>query len=326
MTPKDLFSIDNITGIRNKVKSRLISAEICSAKDLVVRGAMNVSEATRIPMHTCNRVCNTARARLEQLGIIDRPFRTPVYQEIERISLGSTTLDSLLGGRGLHTRAITEFFGESNSGKTQLCHTLCVTVQLGKEQGKLAGKALYIDTESTFTPERIASIAEARGLDRSEAMKNIIVAKPMSSTEQEHYLERAGSIIDQHRNIRLLIVDSVTGLYRGEYIGRAALPERQQRLYRHMLMLKRFSEVYRAAVVVTNQVIEAPEDFTGPFRHKPIGGNVMAHASTYRIRLRQLGWHRRAELIHSPYLPENRAWFGLSAEGVYDVPTPEPLR
>jgi DNA repair protein RadA len=325
MPPKDPFSITNLHGLDDRTRNSLSEAEIYSVKDLVVRGAMNVSEATGIRFDYCNRICSKARTKLEQLGIMNRPFTIDKHKEIERISLGSKTLDGLLGGRGLHVGSITELFGESNSGKTQLCHTLCVTVQLGKHQGGLGGKAIYIDTESTFTQDRIGSIAEAGGSDRGKAVNNIVIARPMSSSEQELYLERVGSIIDQHKNIKLVIIDSVTSLYRAEYIGRAALHERQQRLYRHMQMLRRISEVYGVAVVVTNQVNEAPTDFKGPFP-KPIGGHVMAHASTFRIRLRQFGPDRIADLIHSPYLPEKHVYFGISAQGVCDVPTPEPLK
>jgi DNA repair protein RadA len=246
-------------------------------------------------------------------------------KEIERISFGSTILNSLLGGKGLHTGTITELFGESNSGKTQFCHMLSVMVQLYKHLGGLAGKALYIDTEATFTPERIGSIAEARGLNKSKAVDKIILARVMSSIEQENCLERAGSVMRQHKDIRLLVVDSVTGLYRAEYVGRAALPERQQRLYRHMHILRRFSEIYGVATVVTNQVNQTPEEFPGPFP-KPIGGKVMAHASTFRIRLHQFVDLRMARLIHSPYLPEQQICFGISAEGVYGEPDPLPLR
>ncbi|SRR6266487_2946885 len=325
MPAKDPFSITNIEGLGDRIKNSLSEAEIYTVKNLVVRGPINVSEATGIPINNCNRICSMARTKLEQLGIMNRPFTTEKYKEIERISLGSKTLDGLLGGRGLHIGSITEFFGESNSGKTQICHTLCVMVQLDKHQGGLDGKAIYIDTESTFTQERIGPIAEARGIDRGKAVNNIMIARPTSSSEQELYLERAGSIIDQHKNIKLLIIDSVTSLYRAEYIGRAALPERQQRLYRHMQMLRRISEVYGVAVAVTNQVNEAPTDFKGPFP-KPIGGHVMAHASTYRIRLRQFGPDRIAGLTHSPYLPEKHVYFGISTRGVCDVPTPEPLK
>ncbi len=42
------------------------------------------------------------------------------------LSTGSQSLDQLLGG-GVETGSITEIFGEFRTGKTQLCHTLCVT-------------------------------------------------------------------------------------------------------------------------------------------------------------------------------------------------------
>lgn len=52
------------------------------------------------------------------------------------------------------------------TGKTQLCHTLCVTCQLPTENGGGGGRAMYIDTEGTFRPERIAEIAERFGMSR----------------------------------------------------------------------------------------------------------------------------------------------------------------
>lgn len=60
---------------------------------------------------------------------------------------------------------MTEIFGEFRTGKTQLCHTLCVTSQLPLDQGGGEGKALYIDTEGTFRPQRLVSIAERFGLE-----------------------------------------------------------------------------------------------------------------------------------------------------------------
>ena len=75
------------------------------------------------------------------------------------VTTGSTELDALLKG-GIETGSITEIFGEFRTGKTQLCHTLCVTSQLPMEQGGAEGKAMYIDTEGTFRPERLQEIAE----------------------------------------------------------------------------------------------------------------------------------------------------------------------
>jgi DNA repair protein RadA len=74
-------------------------------------------------------------------------------------------------------------------------------------------------------------------------------------------------------------VDSIISLYRAEYLGRAVLPERQQKLYRQMQMLRRISEVYRVAVVITNQVNQTPDNYPlDLYSHKPLGGHVMALA------------------------------------------------
>ena len=46
------------------------------------------------------------------------------------------------------------------SAAVQVCHTLCVTCQLPVDMGGGEGKALYIDTEGTFRPQRLVQIAE----------------------------------------------------------------------------------------------------------------------------------------------------------------------
>ncbi len=66
----------------------------------------------------------------------------------------------------METGSLTELFGEFRTGKTQLCHTLCVTCQLGTDAGGGEGKAMYIDTEGTFRPSRLVDIAVKYGLDR----------------------------------------------------------------------------------------------------------------------------------------------------------------
>lgn len=86
-------------------------------------------------------------------------------QDVISLSTGSKELDTLLQG-GIETGSITELFGEFRTGKTQLCHTLCVTCQLPVDQGGGEGKALYVDTEGTFRPERLMAIAERFGLNR----------------------------------------------------------------------------------------------------------------------------------------------------------------
>lgn len=66
-----------------------------------------------------------------------------------RNTSGSNDLDVLLGG-GIETGSITEIFGEFRTGKTQLCHTLCVTAQRPLDQGGAEGRVIYVDTEGTL--------------------------------------------------------------------------------------------------------------------------------------------------------------------------------
>jgi RecA/RadA recombinase len=89
-----------------------------------------------------------------------------------RLQTGSKALDALLQG-GMETGSLTELFGEFRTGKTQLCHTLCVTAQLPLDQGGGEGKALYIDTEGTFRPERLQAIAARFGLNRAYSIPSL---------------------------------------------------------------------------------------------------------------------------------------------------------
>jgi meiotic recombination protein DMC1 len=75
-------------------------------------------------------------------------------------------------------------FGEFRTGKTQLAHTLCVTSQLPLEQGGGNGKVAYIDTEGTFRPERIESVALRYGVDPASILDNIIFARAYTHEQQ----------------------------------------------------------------------------------------------------------------------------------------------
>ncbi|MEM3803805.1 MAG: hypothetical protein QXX17_05275, partial [Conexivisphaerales archaeon] len=114
---------------------------------------------------------------------------------------------------------------------SQVCHTLSVTVQLPRDKGGLEAGAVYIDTEGTFRPERIAEIAESRGLDPAKVLDSIIVAKAYNSAHQELIVKELGRQFEKFKT-KLVVVDSAVAHYRAEFLGRGTLAERQQRLNR----------------------------------------------------------------------------------------------
>ncbi|XP_021364527.1 DNA repair protein RAD51 homolog 1-like [Mizuhopecten yessoensis] len=98
-------------------------------------------------------------AKLVPMGFTTATEFHQKRSEIIQVSTGSKELDKLLQG-GIETGSITEIFGEFRTGKTQICHTLAVTCQLPIDMGGGEGKALYVDTEGTFRPERLLAVAE----------------------------------------------------------------------------------------------------------------------------------------------------------------------
>jgi DNA repair protein RadA len=314
-----IFEIDTLNDIGPATKTSLKEAGFRSIKDLVIRGPTDIAEATGIAIEKCTLLCNRAREILEEIGVLDKPFTTAneIYEKRKseyRISTGSKNLDELLDG-GIETRAITELYGEYGTGKTQVCHTLCVTVQQSKAEDNIS-RALYIDTENTFRPERIASIASARKIDPSVALENVIVAKAYNSSHQEVIVQESPNVINLH-NIKIMIVDSIVSHYRAEYLGRSVLSERQQRINRLLHILLRIAETCKIAVVITNQIQSSPDAIFGD-PNKATGGNVMAHTSTYRLYLKKAGKNRIARMVDSPYHSEREILFALNEQGIGD--------
>lgn len=262
-------------------------------------------------------IIRAARSSLS-LSFVRADELLKLRQTVLRLATGSKALDELLGG-GLETQTITEFYGEYGSGKSQVCHQLCVNVQLPPGQGGLNGGVLYIDTENTFRTERIVQMAKNLGLDPESVAKNIIVAEAYTSDHQMFLLEKSDSIIKEN-NIRLIIVDSLTAHFRSEYIGREMLASRQQKLNKHMHRLIRLARAFNTAAVVTNQVMAKPDVFFGNAVH-PIGGHVVGHTSHTRVFLRKStrGPVRIARLVSSVYLPEGERVFKITENGIEDI-------
>jgi len=238
-------------------------------------------------------------------------------KSVGRLTTCSEELNNLLGG-GVETQAITEVYGDFGSGKTQIAHQLAVTVQLPEDKGGLNGSAVYIDTENTFRPDRIENMAKALGLDPEEVLKNIQVARAYNSDHQMLLADKASEMAKE-KNVRFVAVDSLTAHFRAEYSGRGELAGRQQKLNRHMHILQRkLADLHNIAVLVTNQVMANPAMMFGD-PTTPIGGHIVGHASTFRIRLRKSKGNKRiARLVDSPNLPEGECVFEVSGEGIRD--------
>ena len=308
--------VEDLPGVGPATAEKLKAMGFSTVESLAI-ATIRELVATGISEKQAAKMINEARDSIT-LTFLRADELLKMRENVERLTTGSKALDELLGG-GLETQTITEFYGEYGSGKSQICHQLCVNVQLPIDRGGLEASALYIDTENTLRPERIVQMATHLGLDPQKTVRNIIYAEAYNSDHQILLLEKADAKIKEN-NVRLIIVDSLTGHFRSEYLGRETLAERQQKINKHMHRLIRLAQAFNAVAVVTNQVMAKPDAFFGE-KVEAVGGHIVGHTSHTRIFLRKAsgGRVRIGRLVSSPYLPEGERVFKITEDGVEDI-------
>ena len=313
--PGKIKAIADLPGVGDKIAEKLKSAGYVDMMAVAAAAPWELEDSAGLGEGTAGKIIQAAREVLD-MGFESATKVLERRQKIVRITTGSKNLNNLIGG-GVETGSTYEFHGGFGSGKSQLAHQLAVNVQLPIEKGGIDGGCLYIDTEGTFRPERILQMAKALGMDPEEAVSKVMAARAYNSDHQCILIEKAAEII-RDKNIKLVIVDSVTALFRSDYTGRGELAPRQQRLNRHLHALQRLADVYNIAVFMTNQVMSRPDIMFGD-PTTPIGGHVMGHFATVRCYLRKSkGDNRIARMIDSPSLPEGECVFTVTGNGIGD--------
>jgi len=310
-------TLTDLPGIGPAVAAKLDSAGIYDLMGLAVMSPAVLADVAGVGPGVARKAIQAARNMLN-LGFQDGMEYAKKRDSVSFITTGSKELNKLLGGRGIESRSITEAFGAFGSGKTQLGLTLAVNVQLPLDQGGANGKSVFVDTEGTFRPARIKQIAEGLGLNPEKVLKNIFVARAFNSDHQILLLDKVAEMIKNGEPIKLVIIDSLTAHFRAEYSGRGQLADRQQKLNKYLHNLMKVAEERNLAVYVTNQVMANPAMMFGD-PTTAIGGNIVGHASTYRMYLRRGKKDSRvAKLIDSPNLPDGECVFFVSDKGVMD--------
>lgn len=174
--------ISSLNGVGEKTAEKLKEAGYDNFMVIAATSPGNLSADTDIGVETAAKIIASARDKLK-MGFESASKILEKRKNIGKLTTGSKSLDDLLGG-GIETQAITEAHGAFGSGKSQLAHQLAVNVQLPVDKGGLEGKALFIDTEQTFRPERIQHMAESLGLDPKKVLDNIFAARAYNSDHQ----------------------------------------------------------------------------------------------------------------------------------------------
>ncbi|WP_394740708.1 DNA repair and recombination protein RadA [Natronococcus roseus] len=326
--------LESLPGVGPATADKLHEAGFDSFQSLAVASPSELSNTADVGESTSADIVRAARDAADVGGFETGSTVLERRNEIGKMSWHIDEVDDLLGG-GIETQSITEVYGEFGSGKSQVTHQMAVNVQLPKEVGGLHGRAMFIDSEDTFRPERIDDMVrglpdevieatledrEIEGTPGDEAtmeelvndiLDKIHVAKAFNSNHQMLLAEKAKELAGEHEEaeypVRLLAVDSLTAHFRAEYVGRGELAERQQKLNKHLHDIDKVGNLYNTAIIVTNQVASNPDSFFGD-PTQPIGGNILGHKSTFRIYLRKSKGNKRiVRLVDAPNLADGEA-------------------
>ncbi|GAB2224939.1 hypothetical protein Droror1_Dr00005720 [Drosera rotundifolia] len=200
--------------------------------------------------------------------------QNPLFLRRKTLTLTCPQLDRFLSG-GIPCNTITEIAGEFGSGKTQLCLQLLLSSQLPHSHGGLAASSLYLHTELPFPVRRLAQLSKSfiaanAGIFPPEydPLGRIFVGKIESADELVDVLLKLDSVIEGVRvgkwPIKLIVVDSIAALFRGEYENKGGeMRKRAALFFRISGRLRSLAERYGIVVVVTNQVVDLVEGGDG---------------------------------------------------------------
>jgi len=308
--------IEDLPGVGPATAEKLREAGFDDLLALAVMSPGDLADQAELGEAVATKIIGGAKKMANIGGFVSGGALLERRREVLKLTSKVESIDDLLGGV-FETQALVEVYGAFGSGKTQIGHQLAVNCTLPLEEGGFDGDVFYIDTEDTFRPERITQMARGHGLDPEQVLSRIHVARAYNSAHQMLLVDEIKRM-SKGLNVKMIIVDSLTSHFRAEFIGRGMLANRQQKLNRHLKDLKQLADVNNALVLVTNQVHSKPDAMWGD-PTKPVGGHVLAHASTFRLYLRKAkGGRRIARLVDSPNLPDGECVYQVTQEGLRD--------
>ncbi|KAJ8045800.1 DNA repair protein XRCC3 [Holothuria leucospilota] len=260
-----------------------------------------------------------------------------------KLGIGCPILDEFLHG-GVLSQGLTEITGESATGKTQLCLQLCLNVQMRVEDGGLDSGAVYVCTEDVFPSRRlqqlIATFHIRHQIDKAKQCalgEKIFVEHVAEKDQLEHCISHRIPILLEKGLVKLIVIDSVAALFRSEFEAHEAF-QRAKSLQRFGAQLHQLANKHNIPVICVNQVtanINTQSSSENSF--KPALGLAWSNQVQTRLMLKRMPYKlpatshssessdvpntyeipvRALEVVFSPHLPRDTAYFVVDANGV----------
>ncbi len=204
------------------------------------------------------------------------------------VPTGCGSLDKLLRG-GFPGDGVSLVYGEAETGKTSLA------VQCAISCARTGYKSLFIDSDGTFSSKRLSQIAY---YDYEEISPSIILMRPTTFQEQIRAIDHLDEYVT--KKFGLIIVDTITSLYRVELGSPRETFALNRELNRQVALLTQIVKTHKVATLITSQVRSV---FVGKQAStEPVATRVLKFWSDVVLNLEQTGRTRVIKVLLEKYL------------------------
>ncbi|MCW4016682.1 MAG: AAA family ATPase [Candidatus Bathyarchaeota archaeon] len=203
------------------------------------------------------------------------------------VQTGCISLDKLLGG-GFPAEGVFLIYGEAETGKTSLA------VQCAVNCARRGIKSLFIDTDGTFSYERLSQIAD---YDYEKISPLMIIMRPTTFQEQAKAIDHLEKVITN--KFGLIVVDTVTSLYRVELSGTQETYAANRELNRQLAVLTQIAKTRGVAVLAISQVRSVLRGET--VEMKPVATRVLNYWSDIVLDMRQTSQTRVIKVLREKH-------------------------
>lgn len=219
-----------------------------------------------------------------------------------KIPTGSKILDRMLEG-GYEADVVTTIYGPAGSGKTILAMLCSINM------ARTGKKVIYIDTENSFSVERLKQIAP----DYQKILDNMLFLKPVNFEEQKKDFEKLKNLVND--KIGLIVVDTIAMLYRIELGQTEEVYDVNRSLSKQILYLSEISRTKNIPILITNQVYSS---FDEKGKVNIVGGDILKYGSKCLIELQITPQNNRRLILkkHRSIEQERSIYFKIVQTGV----------
>ncbi|XP_059476544.1 DNA repair protein XRCC3-like isoform X1 [Neocloeon triangulifer] len=283
----------------------------CTLEEIQTKCGLSLRKCQQLKRDAASKVLKAQFLPLNRLPLLSK------------LTTGCSKIDFLLGG-GLCSRGINELSGASACGKTQFCLKLCLTAQWPKSLGGFEAGVLYISTEGRFPSKRLNQLA-ARIASRTDLPKEVtslpysdnVFVRQIGEKEDLTKCLSDGAALMAARPVRLIIVDSIAGVFRTDLDAGAG--ERAKSLRAVVRQMEILSGKFDAAILCVNQVADVVSEGGGS-QQVPALGLSWANLLRTRMWMSRTGDKRFLEVGFSPEVPSGvKLQFEISNDGLSGV-------